>query len=506
MPFPSVPPRRHALVPVASRMRRLVLSRAFAVVFLTVVPAGVAWSLDVLASGPREFVVVVIAALLMAGLLWLRRELVRGDRRARTDGLTGLLNRHALAEAAARVLPAATAERPAALLLVDLVEFKTVNESLGHFAGDELLRQVARALRGYVGHGDLVARLRGDEFAVLLTGLPGATSAPLRAAQLLDRLRGAPFRVDDVEFAADASIGVALAPQHGIGVAELMRRADIAVSQAKRGPKGTLVYDEALDQHSADRLRQIAELRRALDRGEFVLHYQPKMALPDRRIYGVEALIRWQHPTRGLLLPREFLPLLEQTGLIQSLTRWVLRQAAGQAAHWRRSGMPLTVAVNISTRSLLSPALPATVLSIVAGADLPASFLELEITETVIMANPELAARVLAQLRTRGVGVSIDDFGAGYTSLAFLRVLPVTALKIDRSLVSRMLDDTCGRVITETVIDLGHRLGLPVIAEGVETDLLLDELIALGCDSAQGFAISPVCPPRRWNGCSSRRG
>jgi diguanylate cyclase (GGDEF)-like protein len=434
--------------------------------------------------------VVVSVALLIVGLLWQRRELPRGARRTCTDALTGLPNRDVLIEAAV-ALPAATPERPAALMLLDLAEFKAVNESLGHLAGDELLRQVASALRGYVGDGDLVARLRGDEFAVLLTGLPDATSAQLRAEQLLDRLRSAPFRVDDVELAVDASIGVVLVPQHGRDVIELLRRADIAVSHATRGHKGTLLYDEGFDRHSVDRLQLVAELRRALDRGEFVLHYQPKLTLPDRRVHGVEALVRWQHPTRGLLLPGEFLPLLEQTGLIQPVTRWVLRQAARQAAQWRRSGMPLTVAVNISTRSLLSPALPATVLSIVTGADLPPSFLELEITESVVTSNPERAAKVLGQLRARGVEVSIDDFGAGYTSLALLRALPVTALKIDRSLVSRMLDHACDRVITEAVIDLGHRLGLRVIAEGVESHPLLDELITLGCDSAQGFLISP---------------
>ncbi|WP_448626636.1 putative bifunctional diguanylate cyclase/phosphodiesterase [Geodermatophilus sp. URMC 64] len=475
-------------------MRRLLLSRTSAVVVPTLVLAGMVWSRYAPESQPQETVLVVGVALLVAGLLWLRRGLLHGESRARIDALTGLPTREALVESAAAAVSSATPGRPAALMLVDLAEFKAVNESLGHPAGDELLRQVSRALRSYVRGGDLVARLRGDEFAVLLTDLPDATSARLRAEQLLDRLRSAPFRVDDVELAVDASIGVALVPQHGEDVMELVRRADIAVNRAKRGPKGTLLYDPTFDRHSVDRLQQIAELRRALDRGEFVLHYQPKLALPERRIDGVEALVRWQHPTRGLLPPREFLPLLEQTGLIQPLTRWVLREAAHQAARWRRSGMPLTVAVNISARSLLSPALPATVLSIVAGADLPASLLELEITETVLMANPELAAQVLGQLRARGVEVSIDDFGAGNTSLGFLRVLPVSALKIDRSLVSRLLDHTCDGVITEAVIDLGHRLGLRVIAEGVETDSVLDELVTLGCDSAQGFVISPALP------------
>jgi diguanylate cyclase (GGDEF)-like protein len=467
-------------------MRSLLLSRTVAVVVLTAALVGVLWSRQ---AGPGAEIFV-----LLVGLFWLRRELLRGESRVRTDELTGLSTRDVLVEAAGIALSGATAERPTALMLVDLAEFKAVNESLGQLAGDELLRQVAGALRGYVGDRGLVARLGGDEFAVLVPDLPDATSAQLRADQLLDRLRSSAFRVQHLELAVDASIGVALSPQHGREGMELMRRADIAVNHAKSGPKGTFLYDEALDRQWVDRLQQIAELRRALDRGEFVLHYQPKLSLPERRIHGVEALVRWQHPTRGLLPPAEFLTLLEQTGLIQPLTRWVLREAARQAAQWRRVGRPMTVAVNISARSLLSPALPATVLSIAAGADLPASFLELEITETVVMANPELAAHVLGQLRARGVQVSIDDFGAGCTSLRLLRALPATALKIDRSLVSRMLDHEYDRVITKAVVDLGHHLGLHVIAEGVESDALLDDLITLGCDQAQGFAVSPALP------------
>ncbi|WP_143087183.1 putative bifunctional diguanylate cyclase/phosphodiesterase [Geodermatophilus ruber] len=439
--------------------------------------------------------------LLIGGLLALRRALLRGERRARTDALTGLANHEALVEACAATLPAATVERPAALLLIDLAEFKTINDTLGHLAGDKLLTQIAATLRGLVRAADLVARLGGDEFAVLLTDLPDAAAAQLRAEQLLAALRTATFELEGITLPVDASIGVVLAPRHGEHYLELLQRADVAMYEAKRGHKGTMLYDENRDGHTVDRLQLVGELRRALDRGEFVLHYQPKMALPDRSIYGVEALARWQHPSRGLLPPGEFLPLLESSGLIQPFSKWVVRTAARQAAAWREAGMPLKVAVNLSTRSLLSPALPATVLSIVSGADLPPSLLELEITETALMTNPDLAARVLAQLRARGVEVSIDDFGAGYTSLAFLRVLPITALKIDRSLVSGMLENACDRAVTEAVVDLGHRLGLRVIAEGVETEQLLDALADLGCDRAQGYAIARPMPPaelERW--------
>ena len=443
----------------------------------------------------------VVVLVLIAGLLALRRALLRGERRACTDPLTGLANHDALGEACAAALPAATVERPAGLLLIDLADFRSVNDTLGHLAGDELLEQVAKTLRALVRAGDLVGRLGGDEFAVLLTDLPDDAAAQLRAEQLLAALRTAAFEVQGVTLSVDASVGVVLAPRHGGTYMELLQRADVAMYQAKHGNRGTMLYDETRDGHSVDRLELIGELRGAVDRGEFVLHYQPKMALPDRRIYGVEALARWQHPTRGLLPPGEFLPLLESSGLIQPFTKWVLLTAAHQAAAWRQAGMPLTVAVNMSTRSLLSPALPAGVLSILAGADLPPSLLELEITETAIMTNPDLAAHVLAQLRARGVDVSIDDFGAGYTSLAFLRVLPVTALKIDRSLVTGMLENACDRAVAEAVVDLGHRLGLRVIAEGVETEQLLDVLADVGCDRAQGYAIARPMPPvelERW--------
>jgi diguanylate cyclase (GGDEF)-like protein len=449
----------------------------------------------------QQVTLVVVVALLTAGLLWLRGALLRGERRSRTDALTGLLNHDGLVQAARPALAAATPERPAALLLIDLAEFRSVNDTLGHAAGDLLLHQVGAALRARVRSGDLVARLGGDEFAILLTELPEEAAAQLRAEHLLADLRTAPFCVEGIALSVDASIGVALAPQHGRTIMELLQPADIAMFQAKRGHKGTMLYDESLDSYSIDRLELVAELRRALDQGEFVLHYQPKMALPGRRIYGVEALVRWQHPTRGLLPPGDFLPLLETTGLIQPLSRWVLGEATRQAAAWRDAGMPLKVAVNMSSRSLLSPALPATVLSLLRGADLPPPFLELEITETAIMTNPERAAHILTELRSHGIDISVDDFGAGYTSLAFLRVLPVTALKIDRSLVSRMLDNSADQAVTEAVIDLGHRLGLRVIAEGVESEELLDRLVALGCDRAQGFLISRPLPPdelERW--------
>jgi diguanylate cyclase (GGDEF)-like protein len=441
----------------------------------------------------QQLVMVVLVVLPIGGLLWLRHGLLRRERHARQDSLTGLLNRRALYEDAPGVLAGASQRRPVALLLIDLGEFKTINDTLGHAAGDLLLQQVAGSLKAMVRGGDLVVRLGGDEFAILLTDLSG-TAAGQRAEQLLDRLRKSTFTVHSFDLTVDASIGVALAPEHGRRIEELLQHADVAMYQAKRAQRGTAVYDPGTDEHSVDQLAMVTELRRALDNGEFVLHYQPKISLPDRQVTGVEALVRWQHPTRGLLAPGEFLPLLESTGLMHPLSHMVLREAVHQAASWRRAGMPLKVAVNLSPRSLLNPELPARVLATLAGADLPASFLELEITESAVMTNPERAAFIVAQLRTEGISVSIDDFGAGYTGLALLRTLPVTALKIDRSLVTHMLDCDQDEAVTQAVIDLAHRLHLDVIAEGVENEALLDRLTALGCDQAQGYLISRPLP------------
>jgi diguanylate cyclase (GGDEF)-like protein len=443
----------------------------------------------------RSIWVGVILLLPLLGLVGLQRRLRQREREARLDSLTGLLNRRALHEDARGLLARVTGRRPLALLLMDLGDFKSVNDTLGHAAGDELLQQVAATVQGAVRPADLVVRLGGDEFAVLLTDLPDAGAAQRRAEQLLGAVRAASYTVAGVDLVVDASIGLAIAPQHGTSLPELLQRADVAMYQAKRDNRGTKVYDPSTDDHSVGQLALLTELRRALENQEFVLHYQPKVSLPDRQVTSVEALVRWQHPTRGLLGPGEFLPVLERSGLMQPLTRWVIREAVRQAASWRRAGMPLPVAVNISPRSLLDGDLPTRVLATLLGAELPASFLELEMTETAVMSDPARAAAVLAQLKARGIRVAIDDFGAGYTSLAHLRILPIAALKLDRSLIAQMLERHEDNAVTRALIDLAHQLGLCVVAEGVETEAVLDRLAAMGCDEVQGYLISrPVHP------------
>ncbi|CCG01645.1 putative bifunctional diguanylate cyclase/phosphodiesterase [Blastococcus saxobsidens] len=453
----------------------------------------------------QQVTTVVLFLLMVSTVVWSRYRVLRREKHARQDPLTGLLNRRALQEDAPALLAHATPQAPVALCIIDLAQFKTVNDTLGHTAGDQLLEQVAAQIKGAVRGSDLVVRLGGDEFAVLLTDLRGVATARTRADQLLRKLQDTTFTVQGIELSVDASIGVALAPEHGGQAPELLQRADVAMYQAKRSHRGVVVYDSSTDGHTIGQLAMVTELRRALDNDEFVLHYQPKISLADQRVVGVEALVRWQHPARGLLPPGEFLPVMEASGLMQPLTQRVLRHAVHQAASWRRAGMPLKVAVNIGPRSLLEPDFSARVLATLVGAELPASLLELEITETAVMTNPERAAFVLSQLRARGIHVSIDDFGAGYTSLAFLRILPVAALKIDRSLVTHILDCPEDEAVTQAVIDLAHRLGLSVVAEGPETDAVLDRLAALGCDEAQGYAISRPLNPAALEGWLTQR-
>jgi diguanylate cyclase (GGDEF)-like protein len=419
-----------------------------------------------------------------------QRRLVR---QALHDPLTGLPNRELFADRVGQAIRTADRElRPAALLLLDLDRFKDVNDTLGHHHGDQLLIQVSQRLDGTLRAADTVARLGGDEFAVLL---PGATADG--AGAVADKLRTAlqqPLSIGGVALDLDASIGIAVYPEHGRDAAELLQHADVAMYLAKQTHVSFLVYDPAVDQHSPKRLALLGGLRGALDRGELVLHYQPKADLGSGRIHSVEALVRWQHPEHGLLGPGEFIPLAERTGLIHPLTRWVLDAALDQAARWRHAGLGLSVAVNVSTRCLLDLAFPDQVAGQLASWQVPPELLLLEVTESAVMADPERALEVLGRLHTMGVGLAVDDFGTGYSSMAYLKQLPVDELKIDRSFVGHMATSPSDAVIVRSTIDLGHNLGLRVVAEGVETQRAWDELAALGCDTAQGYLLGRPVP------------
>ena len=376
-----------------------------------------------------------------AALPLLRRRLLAVEYDASHDSLSGLFNRSALRARLEPVMSTVQANdgHQAALLILDLDGFKAVNDTLGHPAGDILLVQVAHMLRASTRPTDMVARLGGDEFAILMTGLSGVAEAEMIATKLLDLLRHGSYTVHGVELNVDASIGIAMLPDHGRDADLLLQRADVAMYQAKRAGTGVTVYDEATDTHDVTQLGLLVQLRRAIEAEELVLHYQPKARLATGDLAGLEALVRWQHPTRGLIPPNSFIPLAENTGLLRPLTEWISTSAITQAAVWRDEGLMLPVAVNISPRSLLEGDLPATVLRLLTSAALPADLLELEITETAIMTDPDRAVHVLRHLHTLGVRVAIDDFGAGYTSLSYLKALPVQTLKIDRALVAELL-------------------------------------------------------------------
>ena len=429
-------------------------------------------------------------------LLFSRRRLLQREHESRHDALTGLLNRAAFAGRIRSALPLSKPEpgRWSALLMIDLDGFKAVNDTLGHPAGDLLLIQVAAALRASVRSGDSVARLGGDEFAVLLTGLPDPGKAEVLASQLLDRLSHGAYEVAGIEIGVDASVGVVVIPEHGREVDLLLQRVDIAMYQAKHTDAGVVVYDETTDTHDITQLGLLVELRRGIDTGQLVLHYQPKAQMGTRQVVGVEALVRWQHPTRGLLPPAAFVSLAENTGLMGSLTDWVLAEGIRQAALWRDQGMMLAVAVNIAPRTLLDGKLTTTVLDLLAANGLPSQLLELEVTETAIMTDPDQAVSVLKRLNAMGVRVSIDDFGTGYTSLAYLKELPIQTLKIDRAFVADLLTSPPDMAIVEAVISLGHKLGLTVLAEGVETDEVWQQLHDLRCDEGQGYLLARPMP------------
>jgi diguanylate cyclase (GGDEF)-like protein/PAS domain S-box-containing protein len=419
----------------------------------------------------------------------LRRQADEHRHHALHDDLTGLPNRRSLYERLAVEMAAVSPEDGFSLLLVDLDRFKEVNDVLGHQSGDDLLRQVAARFEREVRGEDLLARLGGDEFAVLVGGRRGA-EAGLEIARRLSDALSQEFVLSGVPVHVEASIGIARYPVDGGDATALLRCADSAMYAAKDLSTELEVFDGKRDHHSPTRLKRLGELRQALDRDELLLHYQPKLTLESQTIPGVEALVRWLHPEQGLLLPGEFVPLAEQTGLIKPLTSFVLRSALRQVRAWQREGHHLTVAVNVSERSLLDPDFPDEVERLLRAAGVAPARLELEITEGTIMADPIRAAAVLRRLDALGVTLSLDDFGTGYSSLSRLRELPISEIKIDRSFAARIETDERDVAIMRSTIELGHNLGCSVVAEGLETQEALERVASLGCDTGQGFHIA----------------
>ncbi len=410
------------------------------------------------------------------------------------DSLTNLPNRLLLRERINEAIYVGKAKgTPLALMLMDLDRFKEINDTLGHHYGDLLLQQVGARLREVVWAPDVVARLGGDEFAVLLPSLAAPEHIRLVAQKLLYSL-SRPFILEELTLDVGASIGIALFPDHGEDADTLLRRADVAMYIAKHTGAGFVLYSPDQDHHSPHRLSLITELRHAIDQGELRLHYQPKIDVKTGVMTGLEALVRWEHPRKGLIYPDMFIPLAERTGLIKPLASWVLMEALEQLRRWLDAGTRFTVAVNLSVRNLQDHLLPAMIAEMLRRYRIDPELVELEITESVIMTDPGRTMEILRQLGNIGVSLAIDDFGTGYSSLASLKKLSVDAIKVDKSFVMDMTFDEDDAVIVRSTIDLAHNLGLEVIAEGVENQETWDRLAELGCDAVQGYFITRPIP------------
>lgn len=411
------------------------------------------------------------------------------DRMAFTDSLTQLPNRSLLQTQLEQAVAAARSDgRTFALFMMDLDRFKEINDTLGHHVGDLLLQQVAIRLRSKLREFDTIARMGGDEFAVLMPNVTPKQS-DMAARMLLQSLR-APFVIETHHLDVHTSIGIAMYPDHGVDGQTLIQRADVAMYAAKQGNCGHMFYDPQMDRHHPALLTLMAELRHAVEQEQFVLYYQPKIGLKTNRVIGVEALVRWRHPSGKLVMPDTFIPILEQTGLIRGLTGWVTHEALGMARELRQRGFQLPVAVNISTRDLLNSGLTEELAEQLAAHQAAAQWLELEITESAVMADITGALELLTRLAAMGFKLVIDDFGTGYSSLAYLKRLPVRTVKIDKSFVMGMAKDDNDAAIVHTSIDLAHNLGLQVVAEGVDQEATLARLRTSGCDAAQGMYLS----------------
>ena len=416
-------------------------------------------------------------------------------RQALHDELTGLPNRACFYDRAEQALRNSARDGTnTAVLLFDLDRFKEINDTLGHKYGDRLLREIGPRIRSVLRSADTLARLGGDEFCLLLPRVDSVGSAIDIAHRVVEKLE-VPFEIDGMMLVVEASCGIAIAPSNGDNADVLLQRADVAMYVAKNSHGSIVAYNDGLDVNTPARLALLGELRTAITEDELQLYYQPQAVLGSGQVRAVEALVRWKHPTRGMFPPNHFIPMAEHTALIKPLTTWVLNDALRTRRRWLDQTdleVPeeLLVAINLSTRSLLDDAFPSEVVAALERWDVPPQLLQLEITESGIMADPPRARRLLRDLAAVGVTLSIDDFGTGYSSLAYLKNLPVNQLKIDQSFVSQMRDDPNDAIIVRSVIDLGRNLGLETVAEGVENLDTWDELSRLGCDSAQGYYLA----------------
>jgi diguanylate cyclase (GGDEF)-like protein len=411
------------------------------------------------------------------------------------DPLTDLPNRTLLHDRLNQALLAAQRDgNKVALLLMDLDRFKEINDTFGHHYGDFILQQAGVRLRSGLRESDTIARLGGDEFSIVLPGTD-AVGATLAADHVLRALEQ-PFLLETHSFDVGASIGIAVFPDHGSDANTLLRRADVAMYAAKAAGSGQTLYSLDQDQYSPARLTLVRELRDAVEHNQLVLYYQPKVHLASGAVSSLEALVRWNHMERGVIMPDEFINVAEQTGLIQPLSLWVLNSALLQARSWYHEGLKICVAVNLSARSLHDPRLVENVGNLLRRLAADPAWIQLEITESAVMMDPARAMDILVRLFDMGINLSIDDFGTGYSSLAYLKRLPVHEIKIDKSFVLDLANSENDIVIARSVVDLGHNLGLQVVAEGVQDQQTWDLLAGMGCDLAQGFSLSPPLPAR----------
>jgi diguanylate cyclase (GGDEF)-like protein len=481
--------QRTSLVQATREMLVPVLAAELVSALLTLVGA---YTVDQLGSvGLIPFGLVLgIFLYLVSELMTSKHRSVALQRVATTDELTGLANRERFREAVEERIAHAGPTDRFVVMLMDLDRFKEVNDTLGHHYGDVLLRDLGPRLATAVGDAGLVARLGGDEFGILPAMGSADIAAVERSIAHLCQTINQPFTVDELSLEVGASIGVARFPDDGGDSHALLRCADIAMYAAKEAQTDFKIYAAEQNQHSVRRLNVLSDIRHALASDEIVVHYQPIVDLDDRTVKGAEGLVRWEHPEQGLIPPGAFVATVEQTGLIGPLTRHVLEHSIAECAVWRRDGRALTVAVNLSVRNLLDRDLPREIERMLDSYHVPAEALQLEITESMIMSDPDRALATVGRLSDLGVRLSVDDFGTGYSSLANLRRLPINELKIDRSFVSPMLQEENDLIIVRSTINLGHDLGLRIIAEGVEDAPTLESLATLGCDLAQGYHLS----------------
>jgi diguanylate cyclase (GGDEF)-like protein len=429
----------------------------------------------------------------------LRHQAQQKEEQALSDPLTGLPNRAMFQDLVQTTMAnAGRRKKVAAVMLMDLDRFKDVNDTLGHHNGDLLLQRIGSRLDSVLRNTATVARLGGDEFAILLPDIADRQAVIPIVRRVLKVLEE-PVVVGGLALQVEASLGVAMFPEHGRTVDAVMRAADVAMYVTKEQRSGYEFYDEEQHEHRHDagRLALIGELRRAMDEAELVLHYQPKVDLRTGKAKGVEALARWHHPERGMLSPDEFIPLAERSNLLRPMTLYLLDTALRQCNAWRSRGIEVSVAVNLSMQNMLDLRLPNDLARLLTSWRLPAGSLELEITESTIMADHRRATTILTRLSKMGVRLSIDDFGTGYSSLAYLQELPVDAIKIDKSFVMDMGTDAGNATIVQSTVDLGHNLHLEVVAEGVESQESYNRLAELGCDYAQGYFLSKPLSPEK---------